>query len=187
MDDNKIVELYWQRNEHAIAETAEKYGAYCMKISYNILADKFDSEENVNDTYMQAWNSMPPHRPDRLLAYLSKLTRNLALNRYKAKHTKKRMHDTLAVSLDELSFCTPSKLTVEDEAGIAALGESISDFLRKQDESARKIFVSRYFFCESTDSIANRFGYSKSKVKTTLMRTRNRLKNYLETEGYYYE
>lgn len=187
MDDNKIVELYWQRNEQAINETAEKYGTYCMKISYNILADKYDSEENVNDTYMQAWKSMPPHRPNRLIAYLGKLARNLALNRYKARNAQKRTSDNFSVSLDELDFCTPSGLTVEDEAEIADLSNSINIFLHKQDESARKIFVCRYFYCETIEDIATRFGFSQSKVKTTLMRTRKRLRNQLEAEGYFYE
>lgn len=185
MDDKEIVELYWQRSERAIEQTAEKYGAYCMKISYNILADRSDSEENVNDTYMQAWSSMPPHRPDRLISYLGKLARNLALNRYKAKHAQKRMNGEFDVSLDELDMCAPSGLTVEDEVGIASLAGCISDFLRTQDESTRKMFVLRYFFCESVDTVAERLGFSQSKVKTALMRTRTRLKNYLETEGYF--
>ena len=107
MDDNQIVELYWQRNECAISETAAKYGAYCMKISQNILADRADSEENVNDAYLHAWNAMPPQRPAFLSAFLGKLTRNLALNRLKARTAHKRLGDAFSVSLDELSDCAP--------------------------------------------------------------------------------
>lgn len=185
MHDNDIVELYWRRDETAINETAEKYGAYCMKISLNILSDASDSEENVNDTYVQAWNSMPPHRPDRLIAFLGKLTRNLALNKYKARHTKKRINSEFAVSLDELDCCTPSGISVEDEVSVAALSKCISDFLFKEEESVRKVFVCRYFFCESVKEIAERFNFTQSKVKTMLMRTRTRLKSRLEMEGYY--
>ena len=187
MDDKEIVEMYWQRNEQAIKETADKYGAYCRKISQNILSDVSDSEENVNDIYMQAWLSIPPHRPDSLMAFLGKLARNLALNRYKALHTKKRLGDKFAVSLDELSVCTPSNITVENEAEIAELGKSISRFLYSQKEDIRNVFICRYFYCDSVEEISRRFGYSQSKIKSMLMRTRIRLKAYLKKEGYYEE
>lgn len=184
MDDTRIVELYWRRDEQAIHETAEKYGAYCMKISLNILADASDSEENVNDTYIQAWNAMPPHRPQRLVAFLGKLTRNLALNKYKAKHRQKRVNSEFTVSLDELDGCTPSGISVEDEVGIAALGRVISAFLSGEEESVRKVFVCRYFFAEPVKEIAEHFGFTQSKVKTMLMRTRTRLREHLAKEGY---
>ena len=118
MDDNEIVDLYWKRNELAIKETDEKYGAYCLKISLNILADLSDSEENVNDTYMQTWSSIPPQRPNSLKAFLARIARNLALNKYKASHTQKRLASEFAIPLDELDICIPSKITVEDEVGI---------------------------------------------------------------------
>lgn len=187
MDDKEIVELYWQRNEQAIKETADKYGAYCRKISRNILSDLSDSEENVNDAYMQAWLSIPPHKPDSLMAFLGKLTRNLALNRYKAIHAKKRLWNQFAISLDELSDCTPSNIIVEQEAEIAELGKSISRFLYSQKEDIRNVFVCRYFYCDSVEEISDRFGYSQSKIKSMLMRARIRLKSYLKKEGYYEE
>lgn len=185
MDDSRIVDLYWQRNEQAIKETADKYGGYCMKISQNILSDFSDSEENVNDTYLQAWKSIPPNRPKSLKAFLGKLSRNLALNKYKAKHTRKRGAGEFAVSLDELSICTPSGITVEDELEIAALGKSINSFLYAQKTNVRNVFICRYFYCDSIEDISNRFGYSQSKIKSMLMRARTRLRLHLEKEGYY--
>jgi RNA polymerase sigma factor, sigma-70 family len=187
MDDKEIVELYWQRNEQAIKETADKYGAYCRKISLNILSDLSDSEENVNDAYMQAWLSIPPHKPDSLMAFLGKLTRNLALNRYKAMHAKKRLWNQFAISLDELSDCTPSNIMVEQKAEIAELGKSINSFLYSQKEDIRNVFICRYFYCDSVEEISDRFGYSQSKIKSMLMRARIRLKSYLKKEGYYEE
>lgn len=185
MDDKGIVDLYWERNEQAIRETADKYGAYCLKISLNILGDLSDSEENVNDTYFRAWSSIPPNRPDSLKAFLAKIARNLALNRYKAAHTQKRRASSFAVSLDELDICTPSKITVEDEVGVAQLSKCISDFLYRQSRDARGVFVCRYFYGESVEEIAARFGYSHSKIKSMLMRTRIRLRSYLQKEGYF--
>ena len=187
MDDNEIVDLYWQRSEQAVKETAAKYGAYCLKISLNILEDMPDSEENVNDTYMKAWSSIPPHRPDSLKAFLARIARNLAINRYKAAHTQKREGSEFAVSIDELDICTPSKITVEDEAGMAQLSKCISDFLYQQSREERSVFVCRYFYCESIEEIAVRFGYSHSKIKSMLMRTRTRLKAYLQKEGCFEE
>ena len=187
MDDNRIVDLYWQRDEHAIEATAAKYGPYCMKISQNILSDRADSEENVNDTYLHAWNAMPPQRPAILQAFLGKLARNLALNRYKAKNTQKRQSDALALSLDELSDCAPALSSPDDEAMAAELGRSISAFLRTQSADARVMFVRRYFYCDSITEISSRFGCGESRVKTTLLRTRSRLKQHLTKEGYFHE
>ena len=187
MDDNEIVDLYWQRDEQAIKETADKYGTYCLKISLNILEDMSDSEENVNDTYLQAWSSIPPNRPHSLKAFIAKIARNLALNRYKAEHTQKRMASAFAVSLDELDVCTPSSVNIEDEMGMAQLSKCISDFLFQQSTDARDIFVCRYFYCESIEDISVRFGFSHSKIKSTLMRTRTKLREYLQKEGYFEE
>lgn len=187
MDDNEIVDLYWKRNEQAIKETDDKYGAYCLKISLNILGDTSDSEENVSDTYLQTWSSIPPQRPNLLKAFLAKIARNLALNKYKAAHTQKRYASEFAISLDELDICIPSKITVEDEVGMAQLSKCISDFLYQQSADARGVFVCRYFYCEPIKDIAVRFGYSHSKIKSLLMRTRTRLKTYLQKEGYFEE
>lgn len=126
MDDHEIVDLYWQRDEHAIEATAAKYESYCMKISQNILSDRADSEENVNDTYLHAWQAMPPQRPAILSAFLGKIARNLALNRYKARSAQKRQGDAFALSLDELDDCAPALSSPDDEATAAELGRSIS-------------------------------------------------------------
>lgn len=187
MDDAGIVELYWQRSERAVSETAAKYGAYCMKISHNILGDLQESEENVNDTYLQAWNSMPPHRPDTLSPFLGKIARNLALNRYKAGHALKRGAGEFALSLDELGECVPMGRSAEEITDAAALGHSISAFLRGESAEARRIFIRRYFYSESVDEIARRFAVSESKVKSILFRTRNKLRIHLEKEGWSHE
>ena len=183
MDDEKIIELYWRRDEQAIKETDNKYRHYCMKISKNILSDLSDSEENVNDTYMQVWNAIPPHRPRMFPAFLGRITRNLALNKLKARHAKKRLAGEYAISLDELDDCIPSKITVDDETGIAELSKSLSRFLYDQNAQSRNVFICRYFYCYSISDISELFGCGQSKVKSILMRTRARLKLHLEKEG----
>lgn len=183
MDDIEIVDMYWQRNEQAITETSRKYGAYCMRISMNILNDKLDGEECVNDTYMQAWKTIPPHRPDVLSAFLGKITRNLAINKYKSYHAKKRSEGEFSLSLDELDDCIPGVSTVEDELETAEISKSISIFLRKQPELMRRAFVCRYFYCDSISEIADLFKISESKVKSMLFRTRKKLKQHLEEGG----
>ena len=183
MDDHEIVDLYWQRDEHAIEATAAKYESYCMKISQNILSDRADSEENVNDTYLHAWQAMPPQRPAILSAFLGKIARNLALNRYKARSAQKRQGDVFALSLDELDDCAPALSSPDDEAMAAELGRSISAFLRTLPEETRNIFLRRYWYCDATADIAKRYGIGESKVRVTLHRMRTKLKAYLEKEG----
>ncbi len=183
MDDNDIVGLYWQRDERAIAETSLKYEAYCMKISMNILNSRLDSEECVNDTYMQAWKAIPPHRPAFLASFLGKITRNLAINRYRSLHTDKRAAGEFALSLDELDDCVAGRSAVEEEAEIKLISQSISEFLRAQPALARRIFVCRYFYCDSISEIAALFKMSESRVKSMLFRTRNKLKKHLQEGG----
>lgn len=185
MDDAKIVALYWQRDELAIAETAAKYGPYCMKISQNILSDRADSEENVNDAYLHVWNAIPPQKPTVFSAFLGKITRNLALNRYKAKNAQKRTLDSFSLSLDELSDCAPLLPDPTDELSAKELGSSISAFLRTQSEETRNMFICRYFYCEPIEALAKRFGCGESRIKVTLLRTRRRLREHLAGEGYY--
>lgn len=187
MDDSTIVDLYWQRDERALAETAAKYGPYCMKISMNILNDRQESEENVNDTYLQAWNAIPPHRPAGLSSFLGKIARNLALNRHKAAQAQKRGAGQLDLSLDELDDCVPQAMQVEDTINGKVLSEAISAFLWTQSPEARRMFVWRYFYCEPVADIARRFAVSESKVKSALLRTRNKLRLYLESEGFIHE
>lgn len=187
MEDDKIIALYWQRNEDALRETAAKYGSYCMKLSMNILNDPQESEENVSDAYLHTWNAIPPQRPQKLLAFLAKITRSLAINRYRAARAQKRGGDTVALSLEELDFCTPDRTKTEDTVDAAALSDCISRFLHRQGEDARRIFMRRYFHCETIEEIARRFGVSEAKVKSSLFRTREKLRKHLESEGFVYE
>lgn len=184
MEDEKIVELYWQRSSEAIAETSRKYGAYCMRISMNILANREDSEENVSDTYLRVWNSVPPQRPRFLAAFLGRIARNLALNRRAAANAEKRGGGEAELSLEELAECLPSGSEPQSEAESAAFSRVLSDFLRTESKDARQVFLQRYFECRPVAQIAGHFGFSESKVKSMLMRTRTRLAQYLIREGW---
>ncbi len=186
MEDSRIVELYWDRNEQAIAETEAKYGHYCLQISMNILDNHQDAEECVNDTYLRAWGAMPTERPTRLGAFLAKICRNLSLDRYKANHAAKREQSLFVVSLDELNECIPSggfqtETDVEEES--RHIGRCLTAFLHRQRPEVREVFICRYFYAESVDAIAHRFGMTESKVKSMLHRTRAKLRKYLESEG----
>lgn len=128
MEDEKIIELYWQRSPQAIDETSRKYGAYCMRLSMNILMNREDSEENVNDTYLRTWNAIPPQRPQFFAAFLGRIARNLALNRYKARAAEKRGGGEAALSLEELAECLPSGSEPQDEAEAAAFSHLLSEF-----------------------------------------------------------
>jgi RNA polymerase sigma-70 factor (ECF subfamily) len=188
MEDKQIVELYWERDERAIAESDAKYGRYCVQIAMNILENAQDAEECVNDTYLRAWNAIPPSRPVKLGAFLGKITHNLSLDRYKAKKTAKRGNSLFLVSLDELSECVPDGSTgfesgFDDETEARRIGECINKFLRKQSGEVRDIFICRYFYSDSIGEICRRFGHSESKVKSLLHRTRSKLKKFLESEG----
>ena len=179
MEDHDIIEMFFARDERAIGETSGKYGSYCGSIAMNILSSHEDTEECLNDTWLRAWNSIPPHRPNILRVFVGKITRNLALDRYKARTAEKRAGGEFAMSLDELDEC----IGASDERESAEIGESISRFLRTQPKETRSVFVCRYFYCDSVADIAKRFGMSEGKVKTLLFRTRNKLKIHLEGEG----
>lgn len=183
MTDQTIIELFWQRSEEAIRSTAQKYGAYLMKIAMNILSHYEESEECVSDTYFTAWNQIPPTRPQRLLPYLGRITRCLALNRYDYLTAQKR-NSELTLQLSELEECLSGTDSPELQYESGELAGAISAFLRTQSADARNIFIRRYWFSDSIALIADRFQISESKVKTTLFRTRNRLRKYLEGEGY---
>ena len=188
MEDNQIVDLYWERDERAISESDAKYGAFCARIAMNILDNAQDAEECVNDTYLRAWNATPPNRPTKLGAFLGKITRNLSLDRYKAKKTAKRGNSLFLVSLDELSECVPDGSTgfgngFDDETEARLIGECINRFLHKLSGEARDVFICRYFYSDSIGEIARRFGLSESKVKSMLHRARGKLKKSLESEG----
>jgi len=183
MNDEQIIELYFERNETAITESKEKYGAYCMKIAMSILSNELDSEECLNDTWYGAWRSIPPKRPSNLATYFGKITRNLSINRYKMRFADKRVINEFTVSLDELSECVSIDSAVESDEQIREVGASISRFLHTQKELDRKVFVCRYFYCEPIAEIAAHFEVSESRIKSLLFRMRSRLKKHLEKEG----
>lgn len=183
MEDSIIVDLYFQRAERAITETSAKYGNYCSKIANNILNNMSDAEECVNDTYLRAWNAIPPHRPTVLSAFLGKITRNLSLDKCKARYADKRADGELALALDELDGCVPSCWSIEQQVDYTQAAKEISNFLRCQPSDRRQVFVRRYWYMDSISDIANHFGMSESKVKSMLFRMRSHLKAYLESEG----
>lgn len=183
MEDTKIIDLYWARQESAITETDKKYGNYCRSIALHVLSDWEDSEECVNDTWLKAWDSMPPNRPDFLSAFLGKITRNLSISKWRMKNAKKRGAGEIDLVVDELEGCLPTKQSVEDEFEANETARSINRFLKDIDEESCMIFMRRYFYADSVKEIADRFGVSESKVKSQLFRTRNKLKLHLEKEG----
>ena len=185
MEDSKIVDLYWNRDQEAIAQTADKYGKYCTAIAKNILGNEEDAKECVNDTYLQAWNAMPDMRPAVLSTFLGKITRNLAFNRYKHHHAKKRGGSEIPLVLDELSDCISGTNTVEQEANYLELVRAIDKFLDALSPKKRKLFVCRYWYADSIAKIARQQGMKETAVSMTLSRIRNDLKEYLEKGGFY--
>ena len=183
MEDEKIIELYFERNESAISETAEKYGNYLYKIAFNILSDNEDSEESVNDTYMSAWNTIPPEKPNVFSAFLSKITRYISLNRYRAQKTEKRGGGEIDAAFEEIEQCVPDKSDIYDEIEAKELAKMISDYLKNLPETERKIFVCRYYYLDSLSDISKRFGFSQSKIASMLHRTRKKILSHLEKEG----
>ena len=184
MQDEKIVELYWNRDESAIRETQEKYENYLYKIAYNILFDKEDSNESVNDTYLAAWNSMPPHKPNVLSTYLGKLTRRISIDIFRKRNRIKRQGSEYALSLTELEDCISGDNSPEKDYEAQILGEAINTFLRTLSIDARNVFIGRYYFLDSVKDVAKYCGISESKAKTLLFRTRNSLREYLKKEGF---
>ncbi|MCM1165971.1 MAG: RNA polymerase sigma factor [Lachnospiraceae bacterium] len=181
MDDAQIVELYFERSERALAETAAKYGRLCEGVAYRILGSREDAEECVNDAYLNVWNSVPPKRPDNFRAFICKITRNLSLTRVKYYAAKKRTPESL-VSFSELEGTLSDQAPFFEDDG-EELGRAMSDFLRTQSADARNVFMRRYWFLETIEDISKRYSFSQSKVKSLLFRTRERLKKYLEKEG----
>lgn len=184
MQDEKIVDLYWQRDESAIQETAQKYGRYLTKIAYNILSNQEDSEESVNDTYLYAWNSMPPHKPCALSTYLAKITRRVAIDIFRKRTREKRQASEYAVSLSELADCVSDGGTPEDALNVQLLAEAINAFLHQQSAQVQNTFVGRYYFLDPLKEVAEYCGMSESKAKSMLYRTRRGLWNYLKEEGF---
>lgn len=184
MEDEQIVALYWRRDETAVQQTERKYGRYLTKIAYQILANREDSEEMVSDTYIKAWNSIPPHRPKVLSTYLGKLTRQTSIDCYRKRHSEKRKGSEYALSLAELADCVSAGNTTDQEVDCRLLGAAINAYLRTLTPEARCVFVRRYYFMDPIREIAAYQRVSESKVKSMLYRVRIGLKAYLEQEGF---
>ena len=182
MEDEKIIALYWDRDQTAIAETQQKYGRYCGSIAHNIVHDAQDAEECVNDTWMRAWNSMPRERPQLLAAFLGSITRNLSLDCYRRKHSEKRGGGVMPYIYEELHDCAGGEepLTQMERKELAA---SINRFLEGLDRESRIIFMRRYWYMDGIGAIAGRLAVSESKVKSSLYRSRGKLRRHLEREG----
>ena len=183
MDDKRIIELYFARSETAISETDKKYGGKCRRTAYNILRNIQDSEECANDTYMKLWSIIPPQKPDPLCAFILRIVRNIALDRVKRYSAIKRGGEVYDTAYDELSECIPSGDSVEKTVESAELTAKIERFLGTLSGEKKKMFLMRYWSFMTVPEIAARLGVGESKVKVTLMRTREKLKAYLEKEG----
>ena len=184
MDDDAIVRLYWDRNTQAISESAGKYGAYCESIARNILIDRADTEECVNDTWLNAWNAMPPHRPSILRTFLGKITRNLAFDMYKKLHRDKRGGHNIDLVLDELAEIVSGKDDPVKSVQDKELMNEINRFLSGLSEANRYMFILRYWYVDGISEIAQRFDMSENNVSVILSRTRIKLKEYLTERGY---
>lgn len=184
MEDERIIDLYFRRDEEAIPATANKYGAYCTAIAKNILPTPEDAEECVNDTYYKTWNAIPPHKPTVLSAFLGKITRNLAFNLYKASTAEKRGGGELPLVLEELAGCVSGGDSVEEVLDRKALAEEIDRFLGGLSAEKRSIFVRRYFYTDPLSDIAQSYGMSYSGLLMTLNRLRKKLRAYLIKRGY---
>ncbi len=182
MEDTKIIALYWERSEEAIARTEKKYGAYCGSIIRRILGDGRDTEECLSDTWLGAWNAMPPQRPTRLPVFLGRIARNTALDRYDYNRAQCRDSGFEAV-LEELTECIGTA-TPEDAVNLQELGEAVSAYLAGAAPAVRLVFLRRYWYCDSIVEIAGRTGFTQSKVKTILHRARKGLGAHLRKEGY---
>lgn len=184
MEDSAIVSLYWQRDESAITETAVKYGKYCFSIAYGVLGNASDAEESVNDTYLDAWNAMPPSRPTMLSTFLGKITRRISIDRWRKRNAEKRGGGQMEAILDELAECVSSEENVEQTVEQQMITDHINAFVRTLPDVEQWIFLCRYFYMDSIKDIAKRFGFSQSKIKSMMLRIRRKLRAFLEKEGW---
>ncbi|MBR1555652.1 MAG: sigma-70 family RNA polymerase sigma factor [Oscillospiraceae bacterium] len=184
MDDAQIIELYFRRNQDAVRETEKEYGAYCFSIADNILHNQQDDEECISDTWLRAWNSIPPQKPARLKLFLGKITRNLAFDRYRQKTAGKRGNGEFTAVLDELAECVASPDDVEKSFDARILRQRLNDFLKSLPQRERQIFLKRYFYAESVKNIAEEFQISANYCTVILKRVRKKLQAYLEQEGF---
>ncbi len=181
MDDMEIIELYFERNERAISETEAKYGKLCCKIANRILGDEYEADECVNDAYFGVWQAIPPERPNNFCAFVAKIARNKAIGRLKYNLAAKRNPDVI-LSLSELEDVIPANSEF-DKIEDREVGLWISEFLYTEKESARNVFIRKYWFLDSITDIAQMYGYTESKIKSMLFHTRNRLRKYLAEKG----
>lgn len=184
MSDEWIVSLYWQRSESAIEKTAEKYGGYCYRIAYNILCDRADAEESVNDTFWDAWNAIPPNKPTILSAFLGKITRRISIDRFRRSHAKKRGGGEMELVLHELEDCIADPTDIAEEVEAQESARIIREFLDALSVTERRVFLRRYWYMEPIAVIARDFGFSESKTASMLHRIRKKLRKRLEGEGY---
>lgn len=184
MDDQEIIQLYFNRDEQAIHETGRKYGTYCYSIASNILGSHEDSEECVNDTWLRVWNAIPPAKPVRFRSFLARITRNAAIDQCRRRNAGRRIKGNMQDVLEELEDCLPDHDTVESMAEARELEQLINRFLHSLPERECNIFLRRYFYAESTAEIARRYQLRKSNVAVILSRTRKKLKDYLTREEY---
>lgn len=184
MEDNEIVELFWQRDPQALAAAADKYTAYCRTVADHILQSPEDTEECLNDAWLRAWNAMPPQRPRNLKLFLARIARNLALDRYSARKAEKRGGGEMELVLDELAECLPDRTDVEREYEGRELEQFVRSFVRGLPAREGNVFVRRYFYAESAAEIGKRYGLTGNHVMVILSRTRAKLQKQLKKEGY---
>ena len=184
MEDQRIIRLYWDRDDRAVRATAEKYGRYCKAIAKNILNNEEDAEECVNDTYLRAWNAMPTHWPEQLAAFLGKITRNISFNRYKHDRAQKRGGGEVALVLDELAECVSGAEDVERTIDRRELERAVNSFARSLPIDKRNLFVRRYWYADSVCQIAKDCGMLQGSVSKALERIRKQMKAYLTERGF---
>lgn len=182
MQDREIVQLFLARDENAIGEAASKYRVYCHAIARQILQNEEEAEEVLNDTWLGAWNSIPPHEPENLGTYLGRITRNLSLTKRRDRHAAKRYGDTVSLAEEELAECLPGGKTVEEAVEEAELKRVIDGFVGELPDIEQRVFVCRYYYFDSTSDMAERFSFSESKVRFMLHRIRKKLRKRLEEE-----
>ena len=184
MEDHMIIDLYWARDQRAIVESEDKYGPYCRAIARGILERREDAEECVNDTWLRAWNAMPPQRPSVLRMFFAKITRNLSFDRVRSRTAQKRGGGELPLVLEELSQCIVRESPLEDAVLAQELDRSVRAFLRTLPDRECDVFLRRYFFTEPLADIAAGYGLSRNHVSVLLRRTRTKLRDHLQKEGF---
>ena len=185
LSDERIIELYWAREENAIRETDRKYGRVLFTVAYNILSDRLDSEEALNDTYLGTWNQIPPKRPNAFRVFLTKITRNVAVDKFRLKRAEKRIPSEFVVSLEELKECVACPSDVNQEFMLGEMIRILNEYLHTLSPREEFVFVCRYYYADSVAHIAKLLGLNESTVYRELTRIRQGLKECMEKEGYY--